>query len=215
MKSNSTIKEPERLPLVTNGDDLTIGKLIAFFERRRLRGRLELLLEVERDIAQLLFDITDDFAFRGRGERVTTFGEVLDEGLSDVTASEIQAQDSMRQCKALIDRDGVRNTVTGVKYDPGRTTRGIQGKNGLNLHVKGGRVENFEHDLGHLFSVGLGVERGLGKENRVLFRRNAQLIVERVVPDLLHIVPIGDDAVLDRVLQGQDTALRLRLISAV
>lgn len=49
----------------------------------------------------------------------------------------------------------------------------------------------------------------------MFFRRDAQLIVERVVPDLLHIVPIGDDAVLDRVLQGQDTALGLRLISTV
>jgi hypothetical protein len=35
------------------------------------------------------------------------------------------------------------------------------------------------------------------------------------VPDLLHIVPVGDDAVLNRVLERQDAALRLRLVADV
>jgi len=44
----------------------------------------------------------------------------------------------------------------------------------------------------------------------VLFRGNSQLIVESVMPDLLHVVPVGDDAVLNGVLERQDTTLRLR-----
>jgi hypothetical protein len=36
-----------------------------------------------------------------------------------------------------------------------------------------------------------------------------------VVPNLLHIIPIGDDTVLDRVLQRKNTSLRLGLISVV
>jgi hypothetical protein len=36
-----------------------------------------------------------------------------------------------------------------------------------------------------------------------------------VVPDLLHVVPVGDDTVLDRVLQGQDSSLRLGLVTDV
>ena len=35
----------------------------------------------------------------------------------------------------------------------------------------------------------LGVERRLGEEDGVLLRCDAELVVERVVPDLLHIVP--------------------------
>jgi hypothetical protein len=34
-----------------------------------------------------------------------------------------------------------------------------------------------------------------------------------VVPDLLHVVPVGDDTVFDGVLQGQDTSLGLSFIS--
>jgi len=35
------------------------------------------------------------------------------------------------------------------------------------------------------------------------------------VPDLLHVVPVGDDAVLDRVLEREDATLRLGLVADV
>jgi len=48
-----------------------------------------------------------------------------------------------------------------------------------------GHVEGLEHDLRHLLAVGLGVERRLGQQDRVLLGRDAELVVEGVVPDLL------------------------------
>ena len=83
----------------------------------------------------------------------------------------------------------------------------------LNGHVEGWSVECLEHDLGHLLSVGLWVERRLGEEDGVLLGRDSELVVERVVPDLLHVVPVGHDPVLDRVLEGEDTALGLGFIA--
>merc|ERR1719290_692893 len=35
------------------------------------------------------------------------------------------------------------------------------------------------------------------------------------MPDLLHVVPVGDDAVLNGVLQGEDTSLGLSLITDI
>merc|ERR1712038_1887068 len=35
------------------------------------------------------------------------------------------------------------------------------------------------------------------------------------MPDLLHIIPVGDDAVLNGVLQGEDTPLGLGLVSNI
>jgi hypothetical protein len=35
------------------------------------------------------------------------------------------------------------------------------------------------------------------------------------MPDLLHIVPVGDDTVLDGVLEGEDTTLGLGLITDI
>ena len=46
-------------------------------------------------------------------------------------------------------------------------------------------------DLRHLLAVGLGVERRLGEQDRVLLGGDTQLVVECVMPDLLHVVPVG------------------------
>ena len=42
-----------------------------------------------------------------------------------------------------------------------------------------------------------------------------QLVVEGVVPDALHVVPVGDDAVLDGVLETQHASLALGLVPNV
>jgi len=116
---------------------------------------------------------------------------------------------------ALVDRDRVRHTVTRVEHNARRAARRVQRQHGLDGHVHGRRVERLEHDLRHLLAVGLGVERRLGQQHGVLLGRHAQLVVERVVPDLLHVIPVGDDAVLDGVLEREDTALALRLVADV
>merc|ERR1712172_476976 len=89
------------------------------------------------------------------------------------------------------------------------------GKHSLDSDIHGGGVEGLEHDLGHLLPVGLGVEGGLGKKDWVLLGGNSQLIVEGVVPDLLHVIPVGHDAVLNGVLKGEDTPLGLGLVTDV
>ena len=105
----------------------------------------------------------------------------------------------------FIDGDCVRDTVSRVEDDTGGTAGGVQGQDSLDGDVHGRGVEGLEHDLGHLLSVGLGVKGSLGEEDGVLLRGHTQLVVEGVMPDLLHVVPVGHDTVLDRVLQGQDT----------
>ncbi|KFU94387.1 hypothetical protein M959_11399, partial [Chaetura pelagica] len=99
--------------------------------------------------------------------------------------------------------------------------------------------------LRHLLPVGLGVEGRLGEQRGVLLGRHTQLVVEGVVPDLgqakkicghtlnekpepapspwppgrgshlLHVIPVGDDAVLDGVLEREDPPLALRLVAYV
>ena len=97
----------------------------------------------------------------------------------------------------------------------GGTAGGVKGQHCLDGHVHGRNVEGLKHDLGHLLAVGLGVEGRLGEQGGVLLGGHAELVVEGVVPDLLHVVPVGDDAVLNGVLEGQDTPLALRLVSHV
>jgi len=176
---------------------------------------LHFLLEVKGDVAEFLLDVTDNLTLSSGGEGVASLGEDLHEVISEISASKIQSHDGVGKGITFIDGDCVGDTISGVEDDSGGTSGSVQGEDSLDGDVHGGGVEGFKHDLGHLFSVGFGVEWGLGKEDWVLFWGYSQLIVEGVMPDLLHIIPVGDDTVLNGVFQSEDTSLGLGLISDV
>mmetsp|Transcript_20284 Transcript_20284/g.50623 ORF Transcript_20284/g.50623 Transcript_20284/m.50623 type:complete len:329 (+) Transcript_20284:309-1295(+) len=201
--------------LVANGDDLTVGELVRLLEGGGGGGGLHLLVEVEGDVRQLLLDVADDLTLGGGGEGVAALGEQLDHPVGQVAAGEVEAQDGVRQRVALVDGDGVRDAVAGIHHDAGGAARGVEREDRLDGDVHCGHVEGLEHDLRHLLAVGLRVERRLGEEDGVLLRGDTKLVVEGVVPDLLHVVPVGDDAVLDGVLEREDATLRLRLVADI
>merc|ERR1712038_1000847 len=115
----------------------------------------------------------------------------------------------------FMDGDIVGDTITRVHDHTGGTTGGIEGKDSLDGNIHSGHVEGLEHDLGHLLPVGLGVQWGLSQEDGLLLWGNAELIVESVMPDLLHVIPVSDDSVFNWVLQGEDTSLGLGLITNI
>merc|ERR550534_1236174 len=202
-------------PLVADGDDLAVGKLIGLLEGGGGSGSGHLLLEVKGNIAELLLDVTDNFTLSGGGERVTTLSEDLHEVIGELTASQVQTEDGMGKSITFIDGDVVGDTITRVHDHTCGTTRGVEGKDSLDSNIHSGHVEGLEHDLSHLFTVSLGVEGSLSKEDGLLLGGNTEFIVEGVMPDLLHIIPVGDDTVFNRVLQGEDTSLGLSLITDI
>merc|ERR1711878_203570 len=141
--------------------------------------------------------------------------EDLHEVVGQLAASQVQTDDGVGESVTLVDGDTVGDTVTGVHDDTGGTAGGVQGEHSLDGDVHGGHVESLEHDLGHPLPVGLGVEGGLSQEDGLPLGGNAELVVEGVVPDLLHVIPVGDDSVLNGVLQGEDTPLGLGLATDI
>ena len=206
-----SLRAPEAL--VTDGDHLTIRQLVGLLESGRGSSGLHLLLEVKSDVGELLLDVTDNLTLGSGGERVTTLGQDLHHVVSQITTSQIQTEDGVRKGITFVDGDSVRDTISGIHDNTSGTSRGVQGQDSLDSDVHGGGVEGLEHDLGHLLTVGLGVEGSLSQKDRVLLRGNTELVVEGVMPDLLHIIPVGDDTVLNGVLQGEDTTLGLGLVS--
>merc|ERR1739844_503178 len=145
-------------PLIANGDNLTVGKPIGLFQRGGSSSSGHFLLEVKGNIAELLLGVTDDLTLSSGGERVTTLSEDLHEVVGELTASQVQTEDGMGKSITFIDGDSVGDTITRVHDDTSGTTRGIQGEDSLDGNIHGGHVEGLEHDLGHLFTVSLGVE---------------------------------------------------------
>lgn len=202
-------------PFVTNGDDLSIGQFVGFFQGSGSGGGGHFLFKVQSDVAQFFLDVTDNFPFSGGGERVASFGEDFHQVVGQVSASQVQTEDGMRESITFIDGDGVGNTISRVEDDTGGTTGGVQGEYGLDGDIHGGGVEGLKHDLSHLFPVGFRVEGSFGQEDGVLFGGNTKFIVEGVMPDFLHIVPVGDDTVFNGVFQSEDTSFALGFISDV
>merc|ERR1712158_210541 len=202
-------------PLVANGDDLTVGKLIGLLEGGGGSSGGHLLLKVKGNIAEFLLDVTDNLTLSSGGERVTTLSENLHQVVGELTASQVQTEDGMGKSITFIDGDIVGDTISRVHDDTSGTARGIEGEDSLDGNIHGGHVKGLEHVLGHLLTVSLGVEGSLSEEDGLFLWGNTELIVEGVVPDLLHVIPVGDDSVLNRVLEGKDTSLGLGLISNI
>merc|ERR1712212_342189 len=202
-------------PLIANGDDLAIGQLIGLLQGGGGSSSGHLLLEVKSNIAELLLDVTDNLTLSSGGERVASLSKDLHEVVCELTSSQVQTEDGVGEGITFIDGDGVGDTITRVHDNTSGTARGIEGKDSLDGDIHGGHVEGLEHDLSHLLPVGLGVQWGLSQEDRLLLWGNAKLIVEGVMPDLLHVIPVGDDTVLNGVLQGEDTSLGLSLITDI
>merc|ERR1712055_723832 len=201
--------------LIADGDDLTVGKLIRLLKGGGGSSSGHLLFEVKGNIAEFLLDVTDNLTLSGGGERVTTLSEDLHEIVGKLTASQVQTKDGMGKSVTFIDGNIVGDTITRVHDHTGGTTRGIEGKDSLDGNIHGGHVEGLKHDLSHLFTVSLGVEGSLSKEDRLFLRGNTEFIVEGVVPDLLHVIPVSDDSMLHWVLEGKDTSLGLSLVSNI
>jgi hypothetical protein len=201
--------------LVTDSDDLSIRKLIGLLQGGRLTGGLDFLLEVKSDVAELLLNVTDDFSLGSGGESVAALSQDLHQVIGQITTSHINTGNGVRKRETFINGDNVGNSITGIENDTSGTTGGVEGEDGLDGDVEGGGVEGLEDDLGHLLSVGLGVDRSLSEEDWVLFWSNTELVIESVMPDLLHVIPVGDNTVLNWVSQGEDTTLGLCLISDI
>merc|ERR1712223_543888 len=201
--------------LIANGDNLAIGKLIGLLQGGGGSSSSHFLLKVKGNIAKLLLDVTDNFTLSRGGERVTTLSEDLHEVVREFTASQVQTENSMGKSITLIDGNSVGDTIARVHDNTSGTTRGIRGEDSLDGNIHGGHVEGLEHDLGHLFTIGLGVEGSFSKEDRLFLRGNTEFIVEGMMPDLLHIIPVGDDTMFNWVFEGKDTSLGLGFISNI
>merc|ERR1711974_452974 len=106
-------------------DDLTVGKFVGLLEGGGGSSSSHFLLEVKGNIAEFLLDVTNNLTLSSGGEGVTTLSEDLHEVVGELTTSQVQTEDGMRESITFIDGDSVGNTITRVHYNTSGTTRGI------------------------------------------------------------------------------------------
>merc|ERR1711994_1014591 len=92
-------------PLVANGDDLAVGKLIGLLEGGGGSSGGHLLLAVKGDIAQLLLDVPDNLPLSSGGEGVATLSEDLHQVVGQLAASQVEPEDGVGEGITFIDGD--------------------------------------------------------------------------------------------------------------
>merc|ERR1712243_19813 len=111
-----SLRAPE--PLVTDGDDLTVGQLIGLLQGSGSSSSGHLLLEVEGDIAEFLLDVPDNLPLGSGGEGVATLSEDLHQVVGELTSSQVQTDDGVRESVTFIDGDTMGDTVTASMTIP-------------------------------------------------------------------------------------------------
>mmetsp|Transcript_32882 Transcript_32882/g.59563 ORF Transcript_32882/g.59563 Transcript_32882/m.59563 type:complete len:279 (+) Transcript_32882:1014-1850(+) len=196
-------------------DFLSIRKLIRLLESGAAHTGGHLLLKIKGNVTQFFLNVANDFTLSSGGERVTALHKDLHEIIREIATGKIETENGVRKGITLIDGDSVGNTITGIEDDTGSATTSVKRKDGLNSNVHGRYIERLEHDLSHLFSVNLRVKRSLSEKYGMLLRSNTKLVEKSVVPNLLHIIPVGDNTVFNGVPKSKDTTLGLCLITNV
>merc|ERR1712113_685078 len=101
-------------PLIANGDDLAVGKLIGLLQGGGGSSGGHLLLKVKSNIAQLLLDVTDNLPLSSGGEGVATLGEDLHQVVGELTAGKIKTDNGVGKGITFIDGDTVGDTISRV-----------------------------------------------------------------------------------------------------
>merc|ERR1719210_1416462 len=101
-------------PLIANGDDLAIRKLIGFLQGSGGSSSGHFLLKVKGNVAELLLDVTDNLSLSSGGEGVASLSEDLHEVVGKFTSSKIKTDNSMGKGITFIDGDTVGDTISRV-----------------------------------------------------------------------------------------------------
>ncbi len=76
-------------------------------------------------------------------------------------------------------------------------------------------IECFKHDLCHFFSICFWIEWSFSKKNWMFFRCNTKFIVESMMPNFFHIIPVGNNAMFNGIFKSKNTPFWLCFITYI
>ena len=187
--------------LRAEGDDLSVRQvihrgvlLLLFFNRHSIT-----VLAHGCHVALQFLNLLHDFELGGRMEYIPCPSEKQLKVLGHISSTKVNSLNRVLNCKTFKHRAAVANSISAIQDHAGSFTPGVQTQDGLLLEKDLGATKLLEKDISCLYSILIGVERGLSQKNRVLLGRNLELIKD-VPPYYLHIIPVSNYTVLDWVI---------------
>ena len=203
--------------LAAERDALAVGQLVRLGERGWLGlCALQRCAVVERDTAELLFDVARQLALQRRRKAEAARREQLGHPLGEVLAADADAAHAAAQRKAFVDWQQARGAAAGVEHAAERAAGGVEREHALARERERRHLQRLEEHFGRALALLVRIERRLAQQHRLRVGRLPQLVEERVPPHTLHRIKVGHLAfVADRPAQRQQLALCLRLVSNV
>ena len=154
-------------------------------------------------LAVHLLDFSHDLELCSRAERVAAALEKENEVLSDVSTTKVNPPSRVLNREALVNSTGVAAAITDIEHDTSRETASVQTQHARRMEEEFRYLELLEEHLSGANTITNRIIGWFRQKHRVLSRVDFQL-VENVSPDLLHVVPVLNHAMLHRVRQLED-----------
>ena len=170
----------------------------------------KLLGHIRTDVAVLFLDALCNVHGVVRGDGRLALAQQQLNVVGDVTAGDRDVLDARADHVAIGHRNNVRHAVAGVHNGARERAlldllggpRGGEGEHSLHCDVEPVHIEGLEHDLRRELAILGRVHRRLRQQKVVLLRVAPKVLVDASLPVALHVVPILDDAVPDRIVHG-------------
>ena len=152
--------------------------------------------------AELLLDVLYRGELSASGERMAALVEELLCVVGDHASRDFHLLDGVREVESFVDWYDMGNASAGFDSKTCHPTIMEEGRNRRLNDVHVFNVESIEHNGDHSLSARLGGFGFLSEDHALyLLRVDFKLVVEHVMPQLLHILPIFDHTVDDGVLK--------------
>lgn len=163
------------------------------------------------DTAVVLFDVPHDLELSCRVECIASTAQELHQVGCHVAAAHVHSLSRIRDRVAFVDGTSMCDAVTAVKHNTSGQSARIERKDCLCLEEQVGNTESFEEHLRGLDTVADGIVGRLSQQHAMFSWVDLELI-EDVSPDGLHLLPVADDSMLNRVVKLDNTFVFLRLL---
>lgn len=173
---------------------------------------IEILLGFEWfDIAVVLLDVPHDLELSCRVKCIAGTAQELHQVGCHVAAAHVHSLSRVRDRVAFVDGTSMCDAVATVKHNTSGQSACIERKYCLRLEEQVGNAKSFEEHFRGVDAIADGIVGRFSQQHAMFSWVDFELI-EDVSPDGLHLLPVADNSMLNRVVKLDNAFVFLRLL---
>ena len=177
------------------------------------QGQLVVHLDVARNEAEFLFYFPHNLKIGCAIEGISSHVQQLRQVVGNMAAGDVEPFESGFDDIAVEDRETVSDTIASIQEQGSDQPLSIQGHQSLIAVLQTPDIELFEHYFHHANFIGHWVHYRFGEEDGPALGVSHSDLVEGVLKEDFHVLPVFDDALLSGVAELQQGSILGSFIS--